>query len=104
MLEDGVAADILSFALPTNVRQRLRMVSVGSASALSRQIAAAYARNETRSVLAIFDGDQRDLQKDNLNHAKDMAELTDTNFGDWFNSRVSYLPGDTWPEAWLIQT
>lgn len=103
MLEDGVAADILSFALPTNVRQRLRMVSVGSASALSRQLAAAYARDETRSVLAIFDGDQRELQKDNLNHAKDMAELTDTNFGDWFNSRVSYLPGDTWPEAWLIQ-
>lgn len=103
MLEDGVAADILLFALPTCIRQRIRIVSVGSASALSRQIAAAYARDETRNILAIFDGDQRQLENDNLNHAKDMAELTDADFEEWFKARITYLPGEAWPEAWLIQ-
>lgn len=103
ILEDGVASDVLSFAIPTNLRQRIRTISVGSASALSRQLAAAYARKEDRAIFAVFDGDQRKLVKDNLEHAKSMAELTDADFEQWFYSRVAYLPGDTWPEAWLIQ-
>lgn len=103
MLEDGVAADMLVFALPANLRQRIRTVSVGSAQALSRQIAAAYARKEDRSILAVFDGDQRNLEKINLSHARSMAELTDDDFEIWFKDRTTYLPGDTWPEAWLFQ-
>lgn len=103
MLEDGVAADILAFALPTNLRQRIRWVAVGSASALSRQLAAAYARKEDRQIMAVFDGDQRKLFKNNLAHARSMAELTDDGFEEWFTERVAYLPGDTWPESWLLQ-
>lgn len=104
LLEDGVAADILAFALPTSLRQRVRLISVGSASALSRQLAAAYARKEDRPLLAVFDGDQRKLFKDNLAHARNMAELTDDGFDKWFAERVAYLPGETWPEAWLLQS
>lgn len=103
MVEDGIASDMISFALPTIVRQRIRITSIGSAAALSRQIAAAYARDETRNILAIFDGDQKGLEGDNLKHAKEMAELTDADFKDWFEKRIAYLPGDCWPEAWLIQ-
>lgn len=103
MLEDGVAAEILAFALPTNLRQRVNPISVGSAAALSRQLAAAYARKETRPILAIFDGDQRKLENDNTEHAKKMAELTDSGFHEWFKERVAYLPSETWPEAWLLQ-
>lgn len=103
MLEDGVAADMLKLALPTNLRQRIRCVAVGSAQALSRQLAAAYARQEDRSILAVFDGDQRKLEKVNFEHARSMAELADSEFEDWFMSRIAYLPGETWPEAWLLQ-
>lgn len=103
LLEDGVASNILAFALPTNIRQRIRSISVGSASALSRQLAAAYARKEARQILAIFDGDQKKFEKDNLSHARSMAELTDKKFEGWFKDHISYLPGETWPEAWLIQ-
>ncbi|MCP5230615.1 MAG: ATP-binding protein [Zoogloeaceae bacterium] len=103
LLEDGVASDVLVFSLPTTIRQRLRTVSVGSASALSRQLAAAYARKEERRIVAVFDGDQRKLEKDNLEYARSMAELTDVNFEQWFKDRITYLPGDSWPEAWLIQ-
>lgn len=103
MLEDGVAADILALAIPTELRQRIRWISVGSALALSRQLAAAYARKEERRIIAVFDGDQRKLFNDNLNHARSMAELTDAEFETWFTERVAYLPGDTWPEAWLLE-
>ena len=102
-IEDGVASDIIAFALPTDVRQRIRAVSIGSAAALSRQLAAAYARKEDKSILAVFDGDQRKLEKENLNHARSMAELTDAGFEQWFQERITYLPGETWPESWLIQ-
>jgi len=103
LLEDGIAIDILTFALPTNIRSRIRTIPIGSASALSRQLAAAYARKDDRQILAIFDGDQRPSEADNLKHAKNTAELTDNKFDQWFKSHIDYLPGETWPEVWLIQ-
>ena len=76
---------------------------IGSATALARQLAAIYVREEKRPTLAIFDGDQRSKQKDNFTHAKDMCEKPKADFSEWFASHTDYLPGDTWPEAWLVQ-
>ena len=103
LVEDGIASDILSFALPTPLRQRLRTTPIGSASALARQLSAAYVRKDVREFLAIFDGDQRELKSDNLAHARKMAEIKDEEFDQWFENHTAYLPGDTWPEAWLVQ-
>lgn len=102
LVEDGIAADIFALALPAELRVRICWCAVGSASALSRQLAAAYSRKENRRIVVVFDGDQRVLEADNLAYARAMAELTDAKFEQWFHARVSYLPGDTWPEAWLL--
>ena len=32
-----------------------------------------------------------------------MAENTKDAFNDWICQRISYLPGETWPEAWIVQ-
>ena len=32
-----------------------------------------------------------------------MAENTSQDFEEWFDGHSTYLPGDTWPEAWIIQ-
>lgn len=32
-----------------------------------------------------------------------MAENPKSDFDSWFTERIAYLPGDTWPEAWLLQ-
>jgi hypothetical protein len=32
-----------------------------------------------------------------------MVENVDEGFSDWFKARIAYLPGDTWPEAWIVQ-
>lgn len=32
-----------------------------------------------------------------------MAEKTKPDFGNWLKSHTLYLPGDNWPEAWLLQ-
>jgi energy-coupling factor transporter ATP-binding protein EcfA2 len=102
-VEDDIAKAMIQAALPANIRSRLTISIIGSASALARQIAALYVRGEMKPMIAIFDGDQRSKESDNLVHAKKMAEKTKSDFDDWFKNHICYLPGDTWPEAWLLQ-
>ena len=102
-VEDEVAKSLLQSSLPASVRSRVTVTVIGSATALARQLAALYVRGEEKPTLAIFDGDQKAKEQDNLAHAQKMAENTDANFTDWFRSHVAYLPGDTWPEAWIVQ-
>ena len=102
-VEDDIARAIILAALSSATRSRVSVNVIGSASVLSRQLAACYLRNEQKSVLAIFDGDQKPKQKDNLIHAKKMAENPKNDFDLWFSERIAFLPGDTWPEAWLLQ-
>ncbi|MDE2594030.1 MAG: AAA family ATPase [Burkholderiales bacterium] len=104
LVEDEVAKSILFSALPTTLRSRLAIHVIGSATALSRQLAAIHVRGESKPTIAIFDGDQRCKESDNLGHAKNMCEKPKTNFDDWFRDRINYLPGDSWPEAWLVQS
>jgi hypothetical protein len=103
-VEDDVAQTVVTSALPASTRARVDVVRVGSASSMSRQLAAAYVRGEKRSLLAVFDGDQLPLESDNLKHAQAMAESPKPDFVDWFKTRLTYLPTLSWPEAWIIQT
>lgn len=102
-LEDEVAKAILIASLPASIRSRVTFTVIGSATALARQLAALYVRGEKKPVLAIFDGDQRVKEADNLGHAVKMAEKPKPDFHVWFKNHLCYLPGDTWPEAWLLQ-
>lgn len=103
LVEDDVAKAILLTSLPAAIRSRVAIKVIGSASALARQLAAIHVRGEERPTFAIFDGDQRTKQGVNLEHAKSMCEKPKGDFAEWFASRIDYLPGETWPEAWLIQ-
>ena len=103
LVEDEVAKTIIMTCLPTSLRSRLTQYVIGSATALARQLAAINVRGETKPILAIFDGDQRAKEADNFEHAKKMCENPKEDFEPWFKSRIDYLPGDSWPENWLVQ-
>lgn len=103
LVEDEVAKAILLACLPTASRSRLAIHVIGSATALARQLAAINVRGESRPTLAIFDGDQRTKEGENFEHAKNMCEKPKGDFPAWFAAHIDYLPGDTWPEAWLVQ-
>jgi predicted ATPase len=103
LVEDEVAQTLLLSALPSSVRTRVDIKVIGSATAIARQLAALYVRKSDRNTLAIFDGDQLVKEADNINHAKNMAENTTAAFNEWIKARIAYLPGDTWPEAWVVQ-
>ncbi|EKN3698160.1 ATP-binding protein [Yersinia enterocolitica] len=102
-VEDGVAKSLILSLLPARMRCRVNIDIIGSASALSRQLAAIYNRTKRKKTLVIFDGDQRAKQNHNLKHAKDMAENVGDDFDSWFLSKINYLPGNIWPEKWLVQ-
>jgi hypothetical protein len=102
-VEDDVARSILLAALPSHLRTRISIKVIGSATAIARQLAALYVRKDKKPTLAVFDADQRGKEADNLAHAAKMAETPKPDFQQWIKERISYLPGDTWPEAWLIE-
>lgn len=102
MVEDKVAAKLLSSALPSNIRSRLQIEVIGSASSLSRQMGAIFQRGKKTKSLIIFDGDQRKFYRNNLNCAHSMLEKSEGEFTKWFSENIAYLPGDEWPEKWII--
>ncbi|MBW8246373.1 ATP-dependent nuclease [Enterobacter mori] len=101
-VEDEVAFSLISNILPANIRSRVQIEIIGSAGAISRQLGALYQRKNRPKVLAIFDGDQRQLQAVNYNTAKSQMDNGDADFKAWFDSSISYLPGEEWPEQWLM--
>lgn len=101
-VEDDVARTIAQAFLPADIRTRVSLKVIGSASAVARQLAASFLRNSNELVIALFDGDQRKKAAVNAGHASSMAEAKDGKFDTYFNSRAIYLPGDTWPESWLV--
>lgn len=103
LVEDAVAAKLLSNSLSSSQRARIRIEIIGSAGSLARQIGAMYQRKVRKNTLALFDGDQRNKRKDNLNCALSMLEKDHDNFGEWFDMHSIYLPGYEWPERWIIE-
>lgn len=103
-VEDRVAKSILLAVLPSCIRSRITLEIIGSASALARQLSANHNRENEIPLLLVFDGDQKIKERQNLDHAFSMAESSDKeSFKSWAMKKFTYLPGDTWPESWLVQ-
>jgi hypothetical protein len=107
LVEDDVAKSLLIAALQADQRTRISISVIGSSNCLARQLAAVYLRKDKNSVLAVFDGDQRTKEGQLVEHARKMAEITKEDekekFDEWVKSKIGYLPGVTWPEAWLME-
>ena len=106
-VEDNAAKAILEASLPLSIRERIDIYYVGSHQAVLRQLAARYLEHRD-NCLAILDGDQRDSHKGLVDSA---SKNVDTHFRDskkefkeWIDSRLNYLPGDSWPERWLVES
>lgn len=101
-VEDKVAESIILSLLPANIRSRIKIHVIGSASAISRQLAATWIKDKRSSVIAIFDGDQKSKNNNNLKTANSMIENHNEDFKKWFAERACFLPGDVWPERYII--
>jgi predicted ATPase len=105
LVEDRVAKSLLLAVLPSSIRCRISIEVVGSASALIRQLSSNYIREKRQNIVVVFDGDQTAKENDNLMHGYKMTESKDKieDIKEWMKSRIEYLPGEEWPELWIVQ-
>ena len=104
-VEDYVAATIVCLGLPYELRRRVNVVPIGSASAVVRVLSARYLEGRD-DCISILDGDKRSSKKKNISlfgkyietkfrESKDEAKM-------WVDVRLAFLPSDETPERWLI--
>lgn len=103
-VEDGIAQQIVQAVLPTQTRRRVNILPIGSSAAIVRQLASRFKDRHKGECIALLDGDQRANAKShkkyflkNLETDEDRDKKT-----KWFERRVGYLPGDSWPELWIL--
>lgn len=103
-VEDGTAKRILELALSTDIRNRVNILSIGSSSAIARQLAARYKNVKEGDCIAILDGDKKDSFDETKTIFCNALETITMNsdLENWLNQRLEYLPGDTWPESWIL--
>ena len=104
-VEDGIANIIIESALDKVLRSRVSILPIGSSMAIARQMAAKYKDPKSRECIAILDGDQSSSTTTHLaNFMKAMEANKDKDKEEsWFQERLYFLPGDTWPEKWVME-
>jgi predicted ATPase len=103
LVEDDIAKKLIALALPTEIRSRVHIEMIGSASALAIQLASNFKFKDSRKTVAVFDGDQRKKQTNNINKACTSLEISKVAISEWFIENSLYLPSHTWPEKWIIE-
>ena len=104
-VEDECAAVILQEILSLETRKRCRIKPIGSQSAVLRQLASRFVEG-IDDCMCVLDGDQSMKLAKGLNIVVTATEASSQEEKDavkeWATDRVFFLPGDTWPENWLL--
>lgn len=104
--EDDIAKNILASALPNEVRLRVQITPIGSAAAVVRQLAARYKEKGQKAACGLLDGDQALRKSEHVNVFLNAIETVKNRdqATEWIENRLAFLPGNTRPERWLIET
>ncbi|MEP5178857.1 MAG: AAA family ATPase [Rhizobiaceae bacterium] len=104
-VEDENAATIVRQILPLMTRKRCKIKSIGSHSAVLRQLASRSLEG-VGNCICILDGDQSGDAAGAVNKVVDWTEASTQMQKDqvkaWTEERLHYLPGNSWPEKWLL--
>lgn len=100
----SIANIVLESSLDKELRSRVSILPIGSHIAIARQMASRYKESKKYDCLAIMDGDQRSNTKAHIsNFLNSLEKHIDIDAEtSWFKDRLLFLPGDTWPEKWLV--
>ena len=106
LVEDDVAASIVRQSLDQELRYRTSILSIGSPAAIIRNMAGRRRSHASKDVIAILDGDMATNSELYVNLFINALESTKEpeKDKDWLLRRLSFLPGEAWPERWLITT
>lgn len=104
-VEDENAATIIRQILPLAARKRCKIKPIGSHGAVMRQLASRSLEG-VGNCICILDGDQSGDVAGAIKKVVDWTEASTQEqkdeAGAWTKDRLYFLPGDTWPEKWLL--
>lgn len=105
-VEDEVGEGFIRNILDPDIRHRVRIYQIGSADGPIPRHMAAYYREGRDNYCCFMDGDKRSKRSDHEDLMKrelgDRMHHSATDFTSYLNERMSYLPGNTWPEKHLL--
>lgn len=105
-VEDEVGKGFLEALLPQNIRERIRIITVGSDQAVLKHMAVHY-REHDDSFVAFLDGDKRTQKESSIskirNHLESRIYDEEEEFRQLMDERLQYLPGYSWPERLLVE-
>ena len=102
--EDVVGKAITEIYLPCCLRERVKIIPIGSDQAVVRQLAAHYREGKVNCI-AIMDGDKRaSKEQHNRGVKKALEDRVGEDCNSWIETALNYLPGCTWPERYMIET
>jgi len=103
-VEDSTAKCLIELSLSNEMRLRVNVLTIGSSSAVIRQLTARYKNIKKGECFAILDGDKRTKIASLCNQFVNMLESVDDKDAaeSYVQERLNFLPGDTWPEKWIL--
>jgi hypothetical protein len=116
LVEDEAAKLILETALDKELRSRTKILHIGSAAAVMRHLAARYKearhnkedkykKSDIAEVCVFLDGDQSSKKAEQITQfTKALENSTEQKESkDWVDKRLLFIPGNKWPEAWIVE-
>ena len=103
-VEDTTAQNIIESIIDNDVRKRVTIIPIGSPTTIIRQMASRYKEQRPNECIAVMDGDKASSVNVHKAHFLDDLESYEDREKtiEWFSQRLAFLPGDTWPERWLM--
>lgn len=102
-VEDQAARILLEVFSGYSLLRRIRVVHVGSHSAVMHQVAAKYIEDSPKNCIAILDGDQRKTHQSHIKKFVDyLGGFADDDAKEWGSHRIFFLPGSVAPEHWVF--
>ena len=103
--EDGIASRLIGSILSDDIRKRVTILPIGSHQAVIKHMAARYKDRRKSECLAVLDGDQANKISSHTKSFLKALEKSEDQVSEenWFNERLAFLPGETWPEKWIIE-
>ena len=106
-VEDKVAQSFLQNVLCEKIRKRIDVKIIGSADNSIPAQMEAHFREGSNNFCVIMDGDKKAKKKDMVKRIiKKLGDRKESEAykNDYFDSRITYLPGDCNPEKYLLQS
>jgi predicted ATPase len=108
LVEDEAAELILKTALDRESRSRSQICPIGSDTAVMRYAAAKFKEMQRKSnmpeICVILDGDKASVRSNQIQQFLNALENTKNadEARDWIDKRLIFLPGNKWPELWVV--